>query len=68
MKKSITGTTRQSRATYEALEGIVRMKVQDFIQDIIEEEITAYTTTMYLFSRWLVLKAKVYPSALHNHE
>jgi transposase-like protein len=42
MKKSITGTTSQSRATYEALEGIVRMKVQDFIQDIIEEEITAF--------------------------
>lgn len=42
MKKSITGTTNQSRATYEALEGIVRMKVQDFIQDIIEEEVTAF--------------------------
>jgi putative transposase len=42
MKKSITGTTSQSRATYETLEGIVRMKVQDFIQDIIEEEVTAF--------------------------
>jgi putative transposase len=42
MKKSITGTSSQSRATYEALEGIVRMKVQDFIQDIIEEEMTAF--------------------------
>jgi transposase-like protein len=42
MKKSITGTSSQSRATYEALEGIVRMKVQDFIQDIIEEEVTAF--------------------------
>jgi transposase-like protein len=42
MKKSITGRTSQSRATYEALEGIVRMKVQDFIQDIIEEEVTAF--------------------------
>ena len=42
MKKSITGTVRQSRATYEALEGIVRMKVQDFIQEIVEEEITAF--------------------------
>jgi transposase-like protein len=42
MKKSITGTSSQSRATYEALEGIVRMKVQDFIQDIIEEEVTTF--------------------------
>lgn len=42
MKKSITGTSIQSRATYEALEGIVRMKVQGFIQDIVEEEITAF--------------------------
>jgi len=42
MKKSITGTTSQSRATYEALEEIVRMKVQDFTQDIVEEEITTF--------------------------
>ena len=46
MEKSITETMSQSRATYEAnyeaLEGIVRMKVQGFIQDIIEEEITAF--------------------------
>ena len=42
MKKSITETTSQSRATYEALEGLVRMKVQDFIQDIIEEEVAAF--------------------------
>ena len=42
MRKSITGKTGQSRATYEALEGIVRMKVRDFIQGIVEEEITAF--------------------------
>jgi len=42
MEKGITGTARPSSATYEALEEIVRMKVQDFIQDIVEEEITAF--------------------------
>jgi putative transposase len=42
MKKSIIETSSQSRATYEALEGIVRKKVQDFIQEIVEEEVTAF--------------------------
>jgi transposase-like protein len=42
MKKSISVTSSQSRATYEELEGIVRMKVQDFIQEIIEEEVSAF--------------------------
>jgi transposase-like protein len=41
MKKGITGAGKQSRARYEELEALVRMRVQDFVQEIIEEEITA---------------------------
>jgi transposase-like protein len=41
MKKGITGAGKQSRARYEELEALVRMKVQDFVQEIVEEEITA---------------------------
>jgi putative transposase len=42
MKKGITGAGRQSRARYEDLEALERMKVQDFVQEIVEEEITAF--------------------------
>jgi transposase-like protein len=42
MKKSITGSKEASRATYEALEGLVREKVQGFIQEILEEELTEF--------------------------
>lgn len=42
MKKGITGAGKQSRARYEELEALVRMKVQDFVQEIVEEEITAF--------------------------
>ena len=39
MDKSITEAVEPSRATYEALEGIVRQRVQEYIQDILEEEV-----------------------------
>lgn len=42
MRKSITGSKEASRATYEALEGLVREKVQGFIQEILEEELTEF--------------------------
>ena len=40
--KSIIGTVKPSRAAYEVLEDMVRAKVQEFIQDILEEEITEF--------------------------
>lgn len=42
MRKGITGTVKPSRATYEALEEMVRIKVQEYIQDILEEEIESF--------------------------
>ncbi|MBI5307083.1 MAG: IS256 family transposase [Planctomycetes bacterium] len=42
MRKSITGTVEPSRATYEVLEEMVRLKAQEFIQDILEEEVEAF--------------------------
>jgi len=42
MRKGITGSEKQSRATYEFLEEAVRMKAQQFIQDILEEEINEF--------------------------
>ena len=42
MKKSITGTVRQSRATYEVLEEMVRLKIQGYIQDMLEEEVESF--------------------------
>ena len=42
MGKSITEAVEPSRATYEALEGIVRQKVQEYIQDILEEEVEIF--------------------------
>jgi putative transposase len=42
MRKGITETGSQSSAAYEALEEIVRLKVQGFIQDILEEEVEAF--------------------------
>lgn len=38
---SISGGTKSSR-TYEVLEAIVREKVQEFIQDILEEEVSEF--------------------------
>lgn len=42
MKKSITKAVKQARATYEELEALVRIKVQSFVQEIVEEEITEF--------------------------
>jgi len=42
MRKSITGTVEPSRATYEVLEEMVRLKAQEFIQDILQEEVEGF--------------------------
>ena len=42
MRKSITGTARPSRATYEVLEEMVRAKVQEYIQEILEDEVETF--------------------------
>jgi transposase-like protein len=42
MGKGITKTVQPSRATYEVLEEMVRLKVQEYIQDILEEEVESF--------------------------
>ena len=42
MRKGITETVKPSRATYEVLEEMVRQKVQEYIQDILEEEVAEF--------------------------
>jgi transposase-like protein len=42
MKKVIKGTQNQSSATYEVLEEMVRLKIQGYIQDMLEEEIELF--------------------------
>lgn len=42
MRQGITGTVKPSRATYEVLEEMVRLKVQEYIQDILEEEVESF--------------------------
>jgi len=42
MKKGITETARPSSATYEALEEMVRLKVQGFIQEVLEDEVESF--------------------------
>lgn len=42
MKKGITETARPSSATYEVLEEMVRGKVQEYIQSILEDEVEAF--------------------------
>lgn len=42
MKKDSIKELKQSRITYEVLEDVVREKVQGFIQDILEEEMTEF--------------------------
>ena len=42
MRKNTEVKTEKSRVTYEILEEVVRMKVQEFIQDILEEEMTEF--------------------------
>jgi transposase-like protein len=42
MSEGITETVTPSRATYEVLEEMVRLKVQEYIQEILEEEVEAF--------------------------
>ncbi len=42
MKESITETAKPSSTTYEALEDVIRSKVQDYIQEILEEELEVF--------------------------
>ena len=42
MKESITETGKPSSSTYEVLEEMVRQKVQEYIQDILEEEVETF--------------------------
>jgi len=42
MKKNYIKTGKSSRVTYEILEEMVRLKVREFIEDILEEEIAEF--------------------------
>jgi transposase-like protein len=42
MRKGSTGTVQPSRATYEVLEEMIRGKVQEYIQEILEDEVEAF--------------------------
>ena len=42
MGEGITETAKPSSTTYEALEAIIRSKVQEYIQAILEEEIEVF--------------------------
>ena len=42
MGKSITEVARQSSRTYDMLEDMVRLKAQEYIQDILEEEVEEF--------------------------
>ena len=42
MGESITETGKPSSTTYEELEAMVRSKVQEYIQEILEEEIEVF--------------------------
>jgi transposase-like protein len=42
MGKSITETVTPSRATYQVLEEMVRLKVQEYIQEILEDEVETF--------------------------
>jgi len=42
MGKGITGAVHPSRATYEVLEEMVRLKVQEYIQEILEDEVEVF--------------------------
>ena len=42
MRKGITRTVQPSRATYEVLEEMVRLKVQEYIQEILEDEVSVF--------------------------
>lgn len=42
MRKGITETVKPSRATYEVLEEMVRLKAQEYIQDILKDEVESF--------------------------
>lgn len=42
MRKGITEAARPSSATYEVLEEMVRLKVQEYIQEILEDEVEVF--------------------------
>ncbi len=42
MGKSIIESAKPSSRTYDMLEEMVRLKVQEYIQDILEEEVEAF--------------------------
>ena len=42
MQKSITEAAKQSSRTYDILEDMVRLKAQEYIQDILEEEVESF--------------------------
>jgi len=42
MKKSIREAEQQSRATYEVLEEMIRLRIQGYILDMLEEEIETF--------------------------
>lgn len=42
MRKGITETVKPSRATYEVLEEMVRLKAQEYIQEILEDELETF--------------------------
>jgi len=42
MKKVITEAEKQSSSTYDMLEGMVRLKIQEYIQDILEDEVAEF--------------------------
>ncbi|HET6514242.1 MAG TPA: hypothetical protein VFG09_03720, partial [Thermodesulfovibrionales bacterium] len=42
MRKGITETARPSSATYEVLEEMVRGKMQEYIQTILEDEVESF--------------------------
>ena len=45
MKKDSGKTVRPSRATYDVLEEMARLKIQEFIQDVFNEEIAEFLGT-----------------------
>lgn len=42
MKKSITVLAKQSSARYEVLEEMIRLKIQGYVQDMLDEEVEAF--------------------------
>lgn len=42
MRKGITEAVQPSRGTYEVLEEMVRLKAQEYIQEILEDELDAF--------------------------